>query len=156
MVKLLLTVRRLANTWGGVYGQCGRKEAGEKEIGKEKEEGVGWGGQVYRGNYSHLLGIYSDCTRHMRSYLSERGDNHVFSVPGGKEERKNKKKGKTWVLTWDLSFRCLCKKPQTGCLQSLLCLQTGKVSSAAWWFKVMKDKLGRSTLLRGFIITSLA
>lgn len=50
MVKLLLTVRRLANTWG-VYGQRGRKirrrgrgeSEREIEIEKEREEGGGMG-----------------------------------------------------------------------------------------------------------------
>lgn len=47
MVKLLLTVRRLANTWGGVYGQCGRKiRRRGREIDKEREGGRGWDGEV--------------------------------------------------------------------------------------------------------------
>lgn len=96
MVKLLLTVRRLANTWGGVYGQCGRKirrQGREREKDRKiKRKGVGWGGQVHGGNYSHLLAIYSHYTCHTMSYLSKRGDNHVFSVPVGKEEGKNAEK----------------------------------------------------------------
>lgn len=62
MVKLLLTVRRLANTWGGVWTVWEEnQEAGEREKDrKRKRKGVGWGGQVHRGNYSHLLAIYSN------------------------------------------------------------------------------------------------
>lgn len=57
MVKLLLTVRRLANTWGGVWTVWEEnQEAGERERDrKNTEEGGGWwGGQVHTGNYSHL------------------------------------------------------------------------------------------------------
>lgn len=59
MVKLLLTVRRLANTWGGVWTVWEEnKEAGESESKRERgRKGVGWGGQVHRGNYSHSRAI---------------------------------------------------------------------------------------------------
>ena len=39
---------------GGKSGGGGERE---RKIEKEKE-GVGWKGQVHRGNYSHLLVIY--------------------------------------------------------------------------------------------------
>lgn len=44
MVKLLLTVRRLANTWG-VYGQCGRKirRRGERDRKEREREKGGMG-----------------------------------------------------------------------------------------------------------------
>lgn len=50
MVKLLLTVRRLANTWGGVWTAWEEnKEAGERvrerDRKREREEG-GWDGKV--------------------------------------------------------------------------------------------------------------
>lgn len=65
MVKLLLTVRRLANTWG-MDGQCRRKRRrrdrererereGRKEGGRDQEEG---GGQVHCANYPPFLVIY--------------------------------------------------------------------------------------------------
>lgn len=45
MVKLLLTVRRLANTWG-MDGQRGRERRRRKEEGR-KQGGGGVGGQVH-------------------------------------------------------------------------------------------------------------
>lgn len=61
MVKLLLTVRRLANTWG-MDGQRRRKRRRRerererrKEGGREQEEG---GGQVHCANYPPFLVIY--------------------------------------------------------------------------------------------------
>lgn len=57
MVKLLLTVRRLANTWG-MDGQRRRKRRKrERERGREQEED---GGQFRFANYLPFLVIYSN------------------------------------------------------------------------------------------------
>lgn len=54
---------------------------------------MGWGGQGHGGNYSHLLDIYRNVPlHHVSLYLSEGRDNHVFSMPVGKEEKTGQRK----------------------------------------------------------------
>lgn len=89
MVKLLLTVRRLANTWGkdGQRRRRRRKREGERESGRE-------GGSRRRTGVSLtalIIFLFSSFTAIKRvrrgaqgkTYLGERGYNHVFGMPAG-------------------------------------------------------------------------
>lgn len=103
MVKLLLTVRRLANTWGGVWTVWEEnQEAGEREKDrKRKRKGVGWGGQVHRGNYSHLLAILQQLNMSHNVIPEQMGWQSCLQCAcrkGGGKKAENE------MSVWDLGF----------------------------------------------------